>query len=55
MTIKKFYIKSIHNFKLGFDTVQDAKDKGMVFGGEANYSYFSLTIYLRNWTILIEV
>ena len=55
MKIKKFFIKSIHRFDIEFTTVQDAKDKGMVFGGEAGYDYFCLTIYLRNWTILIEV
>ena len=55
MKITKFNIASIHRLKFEFDTIDDAKAKGMVYGVEANYKFFCLTIYFRNFTILIEV
>ena len=55
MRITKFNITSIHRLKFEFDTIDDAKAKGTVDGGEANYKFFCLTIYLRNFTILIEI
>lgn len=55
MRIKKINITSIHTLNFDFDTVADAKAKGLVFGGEAGYRFFSISIYFRNFTILIEV